>query len=90
MRSPLRSRMPTETTDNAFGPRELCASVTRQHNDDAAASGIPGVDGNISVRSGERLPLTPRHLLEVLRRPDAGADVIRQRRRDERHPFTRA
>ncbi len=34
-------------------------------SNDSAAAGLPGVDGRITVRPGDRLPLIPRHLLKL-------------------------
>jgi outer membrane receptor protein involved in Fe transport len=34
-------------------------------SNDAALAGFPGVDGNIAVRSGNRIPLIPRQLLKL-------------------------
>ncbi len=34
-------------------------------SNDTAAAGVPGVDGVIAIRRGDRLPLVPRHLLKL-------------------------
>ena len=42
---------------------------------DAALAGLPGVDGRIAVRPGDRLPLIPRHLLKLSANLPLGASL---------------
>ncbi len=42
-------------------------------SNDAAQAGLPGVDGNIQLRAGNRLPLVPRQLLKLFAEVPLGA-----------------
>lgn len=50
--------------DATFRSSELLGGAGNSSNE-AAADGLPGVEGNIEVHAGDRLPLVPRHLLKV-------------------------
>ena len=50
--------------DASFRSQELLGGASNSSND-AAEAGFPGVDGNILVRAGQRIPLLPRHLLKL-------------------------
>ena len=50
--------------DARFRSAELLGGAGNSSNDTALA-GLPGVDGNIRVQAGQRIPLLPRHLLKL-------------------------
>ena len=50
--------------DATFQRDELLNGAGNSGNDSALA-GLPGVNGNITVQAGQRLPLVPRHLLKL-------------------------
>lgn len=50
--------------DATFRSPERVNGAGNSHNDEAE-EGLPGVEGTIEVRPGDRLPLVPRHLLKL-------------------------
>ncbi|MFX8219244.1 hypothetical protein ABTL11_20895, partial [Acinetobacter baumannii] len=42
-------------------------------SNDTARAGLPGVDGNIAIRPGDRIPLVPRLMLKLHADLDLGA-----------------
>lgn len=50
--------------DATFRTAEVLNGSANSRNDQAVA-GLPGVDGTLEVRPGDRLPLIPRHLLKL-------------------------
>ena len=60
--------------DATFRSAELLGGASNSRNDSAQA-GFPGVDGNILVQAGQRIPLLPRHLLKLFAELPLGAGV---------------
>ena len=60
--------------DATFRSQELLGGASNSSND-AAQAGFPGVDGNILVRAGQRIPLLPRHLLKLFAEVPLGAGL---------------
>ena len=58
--------------DATFRSDELLNGAANSSND-AAAAGLPGVDGNIQVHAGNRIPLVPRQLLKLFAELPLGA-----------------
>jgi outer membrane receptor protein involved in Fe transport len=50
--------------DATFQSAELLGGAGNSSNEEAEA-GFPGVDGNIAIHPGNRIPLVPRHLLKL-------------------------
>ncbi|MBW8848359.1 MAG: TonB-dependent receptor [Burkholderiales bacterium] len=57
--------------DATYRSAELVNGASNSSND-AARAGSPGVDGNIQVRPGDRIPLVPRHMLKLYADLDLG------------------
>jgi len=60
--------------DASFRSAELLGGASNSRND-AAEAGFPGVDGNITVQAGQRIPLLPRHLLKLFAELPLGAGL---------------
>ncbi len=60
--------------DATFRSAELLGGAGNSSND-AAQAGFPGVDGNIEIQAGQRIPLVPRHLLKLFADLPLGAGV---------------
>ena len=60
--------------DATFRSAELLGGASNSRND-AAEAGFPGLDGNILVQAGQRIPLLPRHLLKLFAELPLGAGV---------------
>ena len=60
--------------DATFRSAELLGGAGNSSNQ-AAEDGLPGVDGNIQVLPGNRLPLIPRHLLKLFAEVPMGTAV---------------
>ena len=60
--------------DASFRSAELLGGASNSGND-AAQAGFPGVNGNIAVQAGQRIPLLPRHLLKLFAEVPLGAGV---------------
>jgi len=58
--------------DATYRSNERLGGAGNSSNDQAAA-GFPGVDGNIVVQAGQRIPLVPRHLLKLFAELPLGA-----------------
>jgi outer membrane receptor protein involved in Fe transport len=50
--------------DVTYRSSELVNGAANSSNEEAE-SGFPGVEGNIAIKSGDRIPLIPRHVLKV-------------------------
>ena len=50
--------------DAAYRTAELVNGASNSSND-AALAGLPGVDGNIQIQPGDRIPLVPRRMLKL-------------------------
>ena len=60
--------------DASFRSDELLGGASNSRND-AAQAGFPGVNGNIAVQAGQRIPLVPRHLLKLFAELPVGAGL---------------
>jgi outer membrane receptor protein involved in Fe transport len=58
--------------DATFRSHELLNGAGNSSNDEAEA-GLPGVDGNIEVKPGHRIPLVPRQMLKLFAELPLGA-----------------
>jgi outer membrane receptor protein involved in Fe transport len=58
--------------DATFRSAEVLNGAANSGND-AAQAGLPGVDGNIQIRAGNRMPLVPRQLLKLFAELPLGA-----------------
>jgi len=57
--------------DASYRTAELVNGASNSSNG-AALAGLPGVDGNIQIRSGDRIPLVPRRMLKLYADIDVG------------------
>jgi len=57
--------------DASYRTAELVNGASNSSND-AAGAGLPGMDGNIQIRPGDRIPLVPRRLLKLYADIDVG------------------
>lgn len=57
--------------DATYRSAELVNGPSNSSND-AAQAGLPGVDGHIGIRPGDRIPLVPRHMLKLYADVDLG------------------
>ena len=60
--------------DASFRSPERLSGAGNSRNDSALA-GFAGVDGNIEIQPGQRIPLVPRHLLKLFAEAPLGAGV---------------
>ena len=60
--------------DATYRSAEVLGGAGNSAND-AAQAGLPGIDGIITVRPGDRLPLVPRHLLKLFANVALGGTV---------------
>ncbi|MBW8760868.1 MAG: TonB-dependent receptor, partial [Burkholderiales bacterium] len=57
--------------DATYRSAELVNGASNSSND-AAQAGSPGVDGNLRIQPGDRIPLVPRHMLKLYADLDLG------------------
>jgi outer membrane receptor protein involved in Fe transport len=57
--------------DATYRTAELVNGASNSSND-AALAGLPGVDGNIQIKPGDRIPLVPRRMLKLYADIDVG------------------
>lgn len=57
--------------DATYRTAEVVNGASNSSND-AALAGLPGVDGNIAIRPGDRIPLLPRRMLKLYADLDLG------------------
>ncbi|MBI3346709.1 MAG: TonB-dependent receptor [Burkholderiales bacterium] len=57
--------------DATYRTAELVNGASNSSND-AAQAGFPGVDGNVAIRPGDRIPLVPRRMLKLYADLDLG------------------
>jgi len=57
--------------DATYRTAELVNGASNSSND-AALAGLPGVDGNIRIKPGDRIPLVPRRMLKLYADVDLG------------------
>ena len=60
--------------DATFRSSELLGGASNSRND-AAQAGFPGVEGNIEIQAGQRIPLLPRQLLKLFAEAPLGAGL---------------